>query len=142
MLPSRSIRARRSTLTSKATQAIPSTAPAASAPVKSTTTTVAVALPSVVPAKATTVLPPVASIHIARRKPFAPPPLPSMPPSNRSKSPPKNVRQADSSPKRAPINDTINTERLKLARDEAERAMKVSSIPLIRHDDFRINLGT
>jgi hypothetical protein len=48
-----------------------------------------------------------------------------MSPSNRSKSPPKVARQADSSPKRPIINDTINTERLKLARDEAERAMKV-----------------
>jgi len=46
-------------------------------------------------------------------------------PSNRSKSPSKVVRQADPSPKRTTINDTINTERLKLARDEAERAMKV-----------------
>ena len=48
-----------------------------------------------------------------------------MSPSNRSKSPPKVTRQADPSPKRTIINDTINTERLKLARDEAERAMKV-----------------
>jgi hypothetical protein len=48
-----------------------------------------------------------------------------MSPSNRSKSPPKVIRQADSSPKRSIPNDTINTERLKLARDEAERAMKV-----------------
>ncbi|CAF1538502.1 unnamed protein product [Rotaria magnacalcarata] len=47
-----------------------------------------------------------------------------MSPSNRSKSPPKVTRQADPSPKRTIINDTINTERLKLARDEAERAMK------------------
>lgn len=46
-------------------------------------------------------------------------------PSNRTKSPPKVVRQADSSPKRITTNDTINIERLKLARDEAERAMKV-----------------
>jgi hypothetical protein len=38
-----------------------------------------------------------------------------MSPSNRSKSPPK----------RSMTNDTINTERLKIARDEAERAMKV-----------------
>jgi hypothetical protein len=46
--------------------------------------------------------------------------------SNRSKSPPKVARQADPSPKRSIItNDTINTDRLKLARDEAERAMKV-----------------
>jgi len=48
-----------------------------------------------------------------------------MSPSNRSKSPPKVVRQADSSPKRTTTNDTINPERLKVARDEAERAMKV-----------------
>jgi hypothetical protein len=59
-----------------------------------------------------------------------------MSPSNRSKSPPKVARQADSSPvkvtrqadpspKRSITNDTINTERLKLARDEADRAMKV-----------------
>jgi hypothetical protein len=66
----------------------------------------------------------------------APPPTPAlvpvrvkrtyrMPPSNRSKSPPKVVRQADSSPKRTTTNDTINPERLKIAKDEAERAMKV-----------------
>ncbi len=66
----------------------------------------------------------------------APPPTPAlvpvrvkrtyrMPPSNRSKSPPKVVRQADSSPKRITTNDTINPERLKVAKDEAERAMKV-----------------
>lgn len=48
-----------------------------------------------------------------------------MSPSNQSKSPPKVARQADPSPKRSVINETINTERLKLARDEAERAMKV-----------------
>jgi hypothetical protein len=48
-----------------------------------------------------------------------------MSPSNRSKSPPKVARQADPSPKRSITNDTINTERLKLARDEADRAMKV-----------------
>jgi hypothetical protein len=48
-----------------------------------------------------------------------------MSPLNRSKSPPKVVRQADSSPKRLTINDSINPERLKLAKDEAERAMKV-----------------
>ncbi|CAF2430806.1 unnamed protein product [Rotaria sp. Silwood2] len=51
-----------------------------------------------------------------------------MSPSNRSKSPPKVTRQADSSPKRSISNDTINTERLKLARDEAERAMKEHKI--------------
>lgn len=46
---------------------------------------------------------------------------------NRSKSPPKaNRPTADASPKRLISNDNINTERLKLARDEAERAMKVS----------------
>jgi hypothetical protein len=43
----------------------------------------------------------------------------------RPKSPPKVVAQADSLPKRCIVNETINTERLKLARDEAERAMKV-----------------
>lgn len=48
-----------------------------------------------------------------------------MSPSNRSKSPPKVARQADSSPKRSTSYETINTERLKLAKDEAERAMKV-----------------
>jgi hypothetical protein len=48
-----------------------------------------------------------------------------MSPIMRSKSPPKVVRQADPSPKRPIINDSINIERLKLARDEAERAMKV-----------------
>ncbi len=48
-----------------------------------------------------------------------------MSPSNSSKSPPKVVRQSDPSPKRPIINDTINPERLKLAKDEAERAMKV-----------------
>ena len=48
-----------------------------------------------------------------------------MAPANRSKSPPKGVRQADPSPKRLISNDTINTERLKVARDEAEKAMKV-----------------
>lgn len=51
--------------------------------------------------------------------------LQRMAPANRSKSPPKGVRQADPSPKRIISNDTINTERLKVARDEAERAMKV-----------------
>jgi hypothetical protein len=59
-----------------------------------------------------------------------------MSPINRSKSPPKVIRQAESPPKilrrvesppkRPIINDTINIERLKLARDEAERAMKVN----------------
>jgi hypothetical protein len=48
-----------------------------------------------------------------------------IPPIVRTKSPPKVVAQADSLPKRAIVNETINTERLKLARDEAERAMKV-----------------
>jgi hypothetical protein len=48
-----------------------------------------------------------------------------MSPSNRSKSPPKVARQADPSPKRSITTETINTERLKVARDEAERAMKV-----------------
>ncbi|CAF0803535.1 unnamed protein product [Rotaria sordida] len=51
-----------------------------------------------------------------------------MSPSNRSKSPSKVVRQTDSSPKRSSLNDTINTERLKIARDEAERAMKEHKI--------------
>ncbi|CAF3458715.1 unnamed protein product [Rotaria sp. Silwood1] len=46
----------------------------------------------------------------------------------RPKSPAKVVRQADVSPKRPIINDTINIERLKLARDEAERAMKEHKI--------------
>jgi hypothetical protein len=57
------------------------------------------------------------SVHIKRTQ--------RMSPSNRSKSPPKVVRQVDSPPKRTVPNDTINTERLKLARDEADRAMKV-----------------
>lgn len=71
----------------------------------------------------------------------APPPLPAPPPIpapvqvrparrispiTRSKSPPKIIRRAESPSKpRSIINDTINIERLKLARDEAERAMKV-----------------
>jgi hypothetical protein len=70
----------------------------------------------------------------ATAPPPPPPPLPvhvftrpsrRMSPIMRSKSPPKVVRQADPSPKRPIINDSINIERLKLARDEAERAMKV-----------------
>ncbi|UJR37974.1 hypothetical protein I4U23_030656 [Adineta vaga] len=51
-----------------------------------------------------------------------------MSPSNRSKSPPKNTRPADPSPKRSVPNETINTERLKMARDEAERAMREHKI--------------
>ena len=52
-----------------------------------------------------------------------------MPPANGSKSSPKLVRPADSSPKRSTANnnDSINTDRLKLAKDEAERAMKVEN---------------
>ncbi|CAF3201071.1 unnamed protein product [Rotaria socialis] len=46
----------------------------------------------------------------------------------RPKSPAKVVRQPDISPKRPIINDSINIERLKLARDEAERAMKEHKI--------------
>ncbi|CAF1150656.1 unnamed protein product [Rotaria sordida] len=46
----------------------------------------------------------------------------------RPKSPAKVVRPPDVSPKRSIINDTINLERLKLARDEAERAMKEHKI--------------
>lgn len=56
-----------------------------------------------------------------------------MAPANRSKSPPKGVRQADPSPKRLISNDTINTERLKVARDEAEKAMKVRKIKKTNH---------
>lgn len=53
-----------------------------------------------------------------------------MSPTNRSKSPPKSsskvIRVTDSSPKRCVVvSENINTERLKMARDEAERAMKV-----------------
>lgn len=51
-------------------------------------------------------------------------------PTNRSKSPtkpsnkqPKNV---DASPKRQISSDNVNVERLKLARDEAERAIRVN----------------
>jgi hypothetical protein len=44
-----------------------------------------------------------------------------------AESPPKVIRRAESPPKRPIINDTINIERLKLARDEAERAMKVNN---------------
>ncbi|CAF0755371.1 unnamed protein product [Adineta steineri] len=51
-----------------------------------------------------------------------------MSPSNRSKSPPKGTRPVDPLPKRSPPNETINTERLKMARDEAERAMKEHKI--------------
>ncbi|CAF1079154.1 unnamed protein product [Adineta ricciae] len=51
-----------------------------------------------------------------------------MSPSNRSKSPPKGTRPADPSPKRSVSNDTINPERLKMARDEAERAMREHKI--------------
>lgn len=47
-----------------------------------------------------------------------------MSPIVRSKSPPKVIRRAESPPKRPIINEAINIERLKLARDEAERAMK------------------
>jgi hypothetical protein len=46
----------------------------------------------------------------------------------RAESPPKNIRRAESPPKRMIINDSINIERLKLARDEAERAMKEHKI--------------
>lgn len=45
-----------------------------------------------------------------------------------SESPPKPIRRAESPPKRPIINDTINIERLKLARDEAERAMREHKI--------------
>jgi hypothetical protein len=46
----------------------------------------------------------------------------------RAESPPKIIRRAESPPKRMIINDSINIERLKLARDEAERAMKEHKI--------------
>ncbi|CAF1462352.1 unnamed protein product [Adineta steineri] len=42
----------------------------------------------------------------------------------RPKTPPKVVRRVDSPPRRPLINDTINPERLRLAREEAERAIK------------------
>ena len=45
-----------------------------------------------------------------------------------AESPPKPIRRAESPPRRPIINDTINIERLKLARDEAERAMKEHKI--------------
>lgn len=45
-----------------------------------------------------------------------------------SESPPKPIRRAESPPKRPIINDTINIDRLKLARDEAERAMREHKI--------------
>jgi hypothetical protein len=74
-----------------------------------------------------------------------------MSPSNRSKSPPKvAARQSDPSPKRPVINETINTERLKLARDEAERAMKVKRrrkrtnhliVTLFRITKYSLSLG-
>ncbi len=63
--------------------------------------------------------PPPPPVHVLTR------PSRRMSPIMRSKSPVKVVRQADPSPKRPIINDTINIERLKLARDEAEKAMKV-----------------
>lgn len=69
----------------------------------------------------TTPIPLVSSSFLLKRK------VTQMSPPTRSKSPPKNVRQqADVSPKRTVTNDSINPERLKVARDEAERAMKVS----------------
>ncbi|UJR08277.1 hypothetical protein I4U23_012549 [Adineta vaga] len=50
----------------------------------------------------------------------------------RTKTPPKIVRRVESPPKRPVINETINHERLRIARDEAERAMK-------EHKIFSIN---
>jgi hypothetical protein len=46
----------------------------------------------------------------------------------RAESPTKNIRRVESPPKRPIINESINIERLKLARDEAERAMKEHKI--------------
>jgi hypothetical protein len=46
----------------------------------------------------------------------------------RVESPTKNIRRVESPPKRPMINESINIERLKLARDEAERAMKEHKI--------------
>ena len=65
-----------------------------------------------------------------------------MSPSNRSKSPPKGTRTADPSPKRSVPNDTINPERLKMARDEAERAMRVRRNGEYRKNHVQLILGT
>ena len=56
-----------------------------------------------------------------------------MPPANGSKSSPKLVRPTDGSPKRSTLNESINTDRLKLAKDEAERAMKVENDEPLNH---------
>ena len=126
VLPSRSIRAHRSPpLTSKATR---TTVPAPGAVSSAPPTAAAVSptrsrpppRPPVVPAAAVQPSLPPASLSVPRKK-FA-----YMSPSNRSKSPPKMARPTDVSPKRSTTNDSINTDRLKQARDEAERAMKVS----------------
>jgi len=142
VLPSRSNRAHRSPpLTSKATRTNLTVPVAASSAPPTATATVAVAprtqrqIPSIVepprpivtvpsaPPTQPSVLPTAAPVLSSPRKKF-----PYMSPLNRSKSPPKMVRQADPSPKRSITNDAINTDRLKQARDEAERAMKEHKI--------------
>jgi len=77
----------------------------------------------------------------------APPPPPVRPPrrmspivrtksppkvTRRVESPPKIVRRDESPPKRPIVNENINIERLKLARDEAERAMKVINYSIFK----------
>ena len=98
VLPSRSLRPSRSNLTLKSIQAATTAAASTTPP------------PPVLPAT---------SLPSFKRKPT------QMSPANRSKSPSKLVRPTDQSPKRTITNESINTERLKIARDEAERAMKV-----------------
>lgn len=86
------------------------TAPPCTAPTTTQQASMPALAPQPLPSKSATV-----SIKPCRR----------ISPISRPKSPVKVVRQPDVSPKRPIVNDNINIERLKMARDEAERAMKV-----------------
>jgi len=83
--------------------------------------------PPQVTATAPTSAPPPAPVSIRPSRRISPINRPKSPSkvTRQAESPPKIIRRAESPPKRPIINDTINIERLKIARDEAERAMKV-----------------
>ena len=89
--------------------------------------------PSVIPPLQPPVIPPSqppAPVPVRPARRISPIARPKSPPKviRRTESPTKNIRRAESPVKRLIINESINIERLKLARDDAERAMKEHKI--------------